>query len=114
MRGITLAKMLGAGVVCCVGGPALVMWVQPDPDELFKKYNPELQKKSLEGREQRLKDHEEFIARLKAYSKDDRPVWVVAEEESKRQRQLLIDNKKREREELERQKQQILEEQKKM
>lgn len=38
-----------------------------------QKYNPELQKKSLEGREQRLKDHEEFITRLKAYSKDERP-----------------------------------------
>lgn len=72
------------------------MWVQPDPDELFKvgrasgfpalhslspppfsrksqKYNPELQKKSLAGREQRLKDHEEFVNKLKAYSKDGRP-----------------------------------------
>lgn len=71
------------------------MWVQPDPDELFKvgvasislhlefpflrkkkkkqKYNPELQRKSLEGREQRLKDHEEFVNKLREYSKDSRP-----------------------------------------
>lgn len=38
-----------------------------------QKYNPELQRKSLEGREQRLKDHEEFVNKLREYSKDSRP-----------------------------------------
>ena len=29
-------KMLSGGVILCVGGPALVYWVSPTEEELFK------------------------------------------------------------------------------
>lgn len=51
----------------------LINYVQPTEEELFKKYNPELQKRSLEGRDQRLKEANEFIDRIKEYSKSDKP-----------------------------------------
>lgn len=63
-------------LVCCVGGPALVYYIQPDPDELFKKYNPELQKKALSEREQRLRDHQEYVRKLKEYAKSDKPSTI--------------------------------------
>jgi hypothetical protein len=49
------------------------MWVQPTDEELFKKYNPELQKKSLERRYEKQKEFDDFVVRLKEYSKSDKP-----------------------------------------
>jgi len=49
------------------------MYVSPDPDELFSRYNPDLQKKALAEREQRLKDHAEYMAKLMEYSKSNKP-----------------------------------------
>ena len=60
------------GAVCCIGGPALVYYVQPTDEELFKRYNPELQKKSLERRYERQKEFDDFVNQLKDFSKDDR------------------------------------------
>jgi hypothetical protein len=62
-----------SGALCCIGGPALVYYLQPDPEELFERYNPELQKKALSEREQRLKNHQEFVHKLKEYAKSDKP-----------------------------------------
>lgn len=45
---------------------------------LPKRYNPELQKRSLEGRDQRLKDANDFIAQLKEYSKSDKPSMFIS------------------------------------
>lgn len=56
----------------CVGGPALTFWLQPTDEELFQRYNPELQKKSLERRYERQKDFDDFVTRLKEYSKSDK------------------------------------------
>ncbi|KAI9795304.1 MAG: assembly factor cbp4 [Candelina submexicana] len=80
------AKMLSAGAVMCIGGPALVYYVTPTEEELFKRYNPELQKRSLENRYQRQKDFDDFVTRLKEYSKSDKPIWVVAAEHEARTR----------------------------
>ncbi|KAL7268107.1 Assembly factor cbp4 [Rhizina undulata] len=112
MKGITIFKMIAASALCVIGGPALVYYVQPEPDELFKKYNPELQKRALAQREQRLKDHEEFLDRLKEYSKSDKHIWVVAAEKEKELRREVAEERKRIREEMERQKREIIEEQK--
>ncbi|KAK8072312.1 hypothetical protein PG996_005660 [Apiospora saccharicola] len=68
----TWVKMLAVGVVCCIGGPALVYYVQPTDEELFKRYNPELQKKSLNRRYERQKEFDDFVTQLKTDSKDDR------------------------------------------
>jgi hypothetical protein len=59
--------------VVCVGGPALVFWVQPTDEELFKRYNPELQKKSLERRFERQQEFDDFVNQLKDFSKSDKP-----------------------------------------
>ncbi|KAI0975826.1 CBP4-domain-containing protein [Xylaria arbuscula] len=83
----TWLKMLAVGAVVCVGGPAFVMWVQPTDEELFKRYNPELQKKSLERRYEKQKDFDDFVVRLKEYSKSDKPIWTVQEEAARKLRQ---------------------------
>jgi hypothetical protein len=60
-------------VVLAVGGPAFTYWLTPTEEELFKKYNPELQKKSLENRQQKQEEFDQFVTKLKEYSKSDRP-----------------------------------------
>jgi hypothetical protein len=49
------------------------MWVRPSEEELFLRYNPELQKRSLENRQQKQQDFDDFVTRLKIYSKSDKP-----------------------------------------
>lgn len=56
----------------CVGGPAFVLWVQPTEEELFKRYNPDLQKKSLERRYERQKEFDDFVVQLKEHAKSDK------------------------------------------
>jgi len=51
----------------------LINYVMPSEEELFKKYNPDLQRRSLEGRDQRLKEANDFIAHLKSMSQSDKP-----------------------------------------
>jgi hypothetical protein len=79
------------GAILCIGGPALVWYVTPTEEEIFKvrlflatracssvlhpsqRYNPELQAKSLAGREQRQKDFDAFVGQLKEASRSDKP-----------------------------------------
>lgn len=68
----TCCFVANRGAVCCIGGPALVYYVQPTDEELFKRYNPELQKKSLNRRYERQKEFDDFVTQLKTDSKDDR------------------------------------------
>lgn len=56
-----------------MGGPALTYWVSPTEQELFKKYNPDLQKKSLANRAERQREFDDFVGKLKEYSKSDKP-----------------------------------------
>lgn len=86
----TWLKMLAVGGAVCVGGPALVLWVQPTDEELFKKYNPELQKKSLERRYEKQKDFDDFVTQLKEYSKSDKPIWVVQEEAARKRKEEML------------------------
>ncbi|KAI9883876.1 MAG: hypothetical protein M1823_004341 [Watsoniomyces obsoletus] len=85
-RARTWAKMAVAGITLCVGGPAFVFWVTPTSEELFQKFNPELQKRNLEMREIRLERHQHFLDKLKEYSKSDKPIWVVAAEAEKEEK----------------------------
>ena len=62
-----------SGGAICVGGPALVRYLQPTDEELFQKYNPELQKRSLERRVERQQEFDDFVTKLKEYSKSDKP-----------------------------------------
>lgn len=56
-----------------MGGPYLVIYVTPTEEELFKRYNPDLQRRSLENRQARQQDFDTFTSRLKEYSKSDKP-----------------------------------------
>jgi hypothetical protein len=40
---------------------------------IAQKYNPDLQRRSLENREKKQQDFDDFVGRLKQYSKSDRP-----------------------------------------
>ncbi|ORY12297.1 hypothetical protein BCR34DRAFT_482812 [Clohesyomyces aquaticus] len=79
----TYVKCITAGAVLCIGGPALVMYVTPTEEEIFKRYNPDLQKRALATRESRQQDFEDFVQQLKEASKSDKPIWVVQKEMDK-------------------------------
>jgi hypothetical protein len=66
-------KMAGTFLSLSIGGPAFVYWLSPTEEELFLKYNPDLQKRSLENRIGKQQDFDNFVGKLKEYSKSDRP-----------------------------------------
>ncbi|KAL4805896.1 hypothetical protein BDV18DRAFT_140127 [Aspergillus unguis] len=82
----TWLKMLGVGIVICVGGPALVQKLRPTDEELFKRYNPDLQKRSLEEGDRRAKEFDDYVGRLKEWSKSDKSIWFAAQEYEEKQR----------------------------
>ena len=47
--------------------------VTPSEGELFNRFSPELQKYNLENRERRRREYEDFVGKLKEYSKSDKP-----------------------------------------
>ena len=63
------------GAIVSVGGPALTYWLTPTEEELRSRYNPDLLKQSIEKREEREQEFDEFVTRLKEYSKSDKPSW---------------------------------------
>ncbi|KAL1863639.1 Assembly factor cbp4 [Paecilomyces lecythidis] len=85
-RAGTWLKMAGAAIVLCVGGPAFVEYIRPSEEELFKRYNPDLQKKSLENRDRREKEFDDYVNKLKEWSKSDKSIWVAAQEDADRKR----------------------------
>ncbi|PHH87353.1 hypothetical protein CDD83_8989 [Cordyceps sp. RAO-2017] len=84
------AKVLIGGTVVSVGGPALTWWLTPTEEELRSRYNPDLRKKSIEQREEREQEFDEFVTRLKAYSKSDKPIWIVVKEEEERRKKAAL------------------------
>ncbi|RKU43258.1 assembly factor cbp4 [Coniochaeta pulveracea] len=100
-------KMLIGGGALMVGGPAFVLWVSPTDEELFQKYSPELKKKSLERRFERETEFDDFVGKLKEYSKSDKPIWVVQEEAERKARQERIQEGLRIAEDVKRQKEEI-------
>ena len=61
-----------------VGGPALTYWVVPTEEELRSRYNPDLLKKSIEGRAEREAEFNDFVTKLKEYSKSDKPSMFLS------------------------------------
>ncbi|KAI4749285.1 hypothetical protein E4T50_00425 [Aureobasidium sp. EXF-12298] len=83
MPGVKLwAKMIGSGAVLCIGGPYLIYYVTPTEEELFMRYNPELQRRSLENRKEKQENFNEWVAQLKKHSKSDLPLWTAWDKES--------------------------------
>ncbi|OAK98358.1 CBP4-domain-containing protein [Phaeosphaeriaceae sp. SRC1lsM3a] len=76
----TWVKAIVGGAAMCIGGPALVMYVSPTEEEIFKRYNPELQKKALANREKRQQEFDDFTTHLKELSKSDKPIWIAQKE----------------------------------
>ena len=79
-RGGMYAKMAGVFLACSIGGPAIMYYVTPSEGELFKRFNPELQKRNLEMREEREKNYKDFAAKMIEYSKSDQPIWAAEEQ----------------------------------
>lgn len=50
----------------------MVYYVSPTEEELFLKYNPDLQKKSLENRIGKQQEFDDFVTKLKEYSKSNK------------------------------------------
>lgn len=46
--------------------------IRPTDEELFKRYNPELQKRSLEEGDRRAQEFDDYVNRLKQWSKSDK------------------------------------------
>ncbi|KAH7075711.1 hypothetical protein BKA63DRAFT_512192 [Paraphoma chrysanthemicola] len=76
----TYIKAISGGAFLVIGGPALVWYVTPTEEEIFKKYSPELQKKALARREQTQQDFDKFTTQLKELSKSDKPIWIAQKE----------------------------------
>ncbi|PHH63552.1 hypothetical protein CDD81_5739 [Ophiocordyceps australis] len=85
------SKALAGGAIVTVGGPALVYWLTPSEDELRARYNPDLRKKSLETRDEREQEFDEFVTRLKEYSKSDKPIWIVVKEDEERRKKAALE-----------------------
>ncbi|CAG9940721.1 unnamed protein product [Clonostachys rosea f. rosea IK726] len=78
-------KVAIAGVTFGVGGPMLTAYVTPTEEEIRKRYNPDLRRRSEENRAQREQEFDDFVTKLKEYSKSDKPIWVVAKEARERE-----------------------------
>jgi len=63
-----------------------VIWVTPTEEELFLKYNPDLQKRSLENRVKNQEDFDHFAMKLREFSKSDKPIWEAAADDEKKTR----------------------------
>lgn len=55
----------------------MIYYISPTEEELFLKYNPDLQKRSLENRAQKEQDFDNFVMKLREYSKSDKPSELV-------------------------------------
>ena len=111
-RGAMYAKMAGVFTLCAAGGPLLMYMVVPAEGELFKRFSPELQKHNLENRERRQRDYEDFVGKLKEYSKSDKPIWAAAEEARLKARDEILAREAAEKAQMGRMQEQMREEMK--
>ncbi|CAG7924853.1 unnamed protein product [Penicillium olsonii] len=84
------AKVLAGGLLMCVGGPAFVEWIRPTDEELRKRYNPELRQRSEQQGDRRAQEFDDYVGKLKEWSKSDKSIWYAAQEERDR-KQAAID-----------------------
>jgi hypothetical protein len=95
-RGPLYFKMASVFIACAVGGPALMYYLTPTPEELFQRFSPELQKSNLENRERRKAEYEDFRHKMIEYSKSDKPIWVAAQEAQEKARLEIQEKARRE------------------
>ncbi|MCJ1427605.1 assembly factor cbp4 [Sticta canariensis] len=106
-KAILYLKMFIGGAVLCIGGPALIIYVTPTEEELFKRYNPELQKRSLENRQATQEGYEHFVGKLKEYSKSNKPIWEMAALDEARTRANVAEEQRKRAAELEKRREEI-------
>lgn len=61
-----------SGIALSVGGPAFVQWIRPSDEELVKRYSPELQKRSAEQGDRKAQEFDDYVTKLKEWSKSDK------------------------------------------
>lgn len=89
-------KLAAVFTVISVGGPLGMYYLTPDPDALFQRFSPELQKYNLENRERRKAEYEDFRSKMIEYSKSDKPIWVAAQEAQEKARLEIIERTRQE------------------
>jgi CBP4 len=62
-------------------------YVTPSEAELFNRFSPELQAFNLANRDRRQREYEDFVGKLKEYSKSDKPIWEAAAEAQRKQKE---------------------------
>jgi hypothetical protein len=67
-----------SGILFCVGGPALVQYIRPSDEELVKRYNPDLQKRSAEQGDRKAQEFDDYVQKLKEWSKSDKSSMLQA------------------------------------
>ncbi|CAG8027714.1 unnamed protein product [Penicillium nalgiovense] len=72
-----------------IGGPALVEYIRPSDEELRKRYNPDLQKRAAEQGDRRAQEFDDYVHKLKEWSKSDKSIWYAAQEELDQKRAVL-------------------------
>lgn len=85
-----------------IGGPSLMYYVTPSEGELFQRFSPELQASNLANRARRQREYEDFVGKLKEYSKSDKPIWEAAADAQRREKELLLERERLERSDKER------------
>ncbi|KAJ5706813.1 hypothetical protein N7488_006614 [Penicillium malachiteum] len=93
------AKVIIGGIAISVGGPAFVEYIRPTDEELVKRYNPDLQKRSAEQGERRAQEFDDYVKKLKEWSKSDKSIWFAAQEELDQKRALAEAQKAKAKEE---------------
>ncbi|KAJ5683591.1 Assembly factor cbp4 [Penicillium macrosclerotiorum] len=80
------AKVIVGGIIISAGGPALVQYMRPTDEELVKRYNPDLQKRSAEQGDRKAQEFDDYVQKLKEWSKSDKSIWFAAQEEQDKKR----------------------------
>lgn len=110
-----------SGIAISAGGPALVQALRPSDEELVKRYNPDLRKRSEEQGDKKAQEFDDYVIKLKEWSKSDKSsmsrtrgmdysryfrtnvilflVWVAAQEELDAKRALAESQKAKAKEE---------------
>lgn len=67
-----------SGIALSIGGPAFVQWIRPSDEELVKRYSPELQKRSAEQGDRKAQEFDDYVTKLKEWSKSDKSSMLEA------------------------------------
>lgn len=70
-----------SGIGLCIGGPALVEYLRPSDKELFNRFSPDIQQRSMEEGPRRAQEFDEYVGRLKEWSKSDKSSMFVPDTE---------------------------------